>query len=98
MHAAGRNPPPATTPLLIPLTNSLYVSARPAAATGPARVLVDVGTGFFVEMGVADATAYYGRRAEEVARSSREAQGGADAKTRSLRGVEEVLRVKLLAG
>ncbi len=52
--------PPGGAEALVPLTPMVYVSGRVGPA--PRRVLVDIGTGYFVEMGLGDADACYARR------------------------------------
>jgi prefoldin alpha subunit len=49
--------------MLIPLTNSLYVSGT---LDDTDKVIVDVGTGYFVEKSVKDASDYYKRKVEFV--------------------------------
>ncbi|TKA73757.1 hypothetical protein B0A49_05095 [Cryomyces minteri] len=80
--------------LLVPLTTSLYVPGRLASST---HVLVDVGTGFYVEKRTADATAFYKAKTEELAANIKALEGVVNAKSRNLRVVEEVLRGKVLA-
>ncbi|KAL8153799.1 hypothetical protein V2J09_011559 [Rumex salicifolius] len=50
---------PQGKPMLVPLTASLYV---PGSLHGPDRVLVDVGTGYFVEKTMADGKDYCQRK------------------------------------
>ncbi|KAJ3274793.1 subunit of tubulin prefoldin [Terramyces sp. JEL0728] len=49
--------------LLVPLTNSLYV---PGILDDSATVIVDVGTGYFAEKSIEDATNYYQRKVDFV--------------------------------
>jgi prefoldin alpha subunit len=49
--------------LLLPLTNSLYVTGT---LEDSQKVIVDVGTGYFVEKEVADAKDFYKRKVEYV--------------------------------
>uniref|UniRef100_A0A7S0WV83 Prefoldin subunit 5 n=1 Tax=Chlamydomonas leiostraca TaxID=1034604 RepID=A0A7S0WV83_9CHLO len=50
-------------PLLLPLTQSLYVSGSLASVD---EVLVDVGTGYYVEMTTGDAQDYCGRKVQKL--------------------------------
>ncbi|KXS21901.1 Prefoldin alpha subunit [Gonapodya prolifera JEL478] len=50
-------------PMLVPLTSSLYV---PGEVTAVENVIVDVGTGYYVEKSVDDAKAYYSKKAQYV--------------------------------
>jgi len=78
--------------LLLPLTSSLYVSGEVAA---PHTVLVDVGTGYYVEM-AAEAGAQYCRRKQERLRASlREVEQGAAQRRDALGRVQAVLADKL---
>jgi prefoldin alpha subunit len=47
------------TPIMVPITASLYVKGKLATAD---NVLVDVGTGYFVEKSVPDADDYLKRK------------------------------------
>lgn len=53
--------------MLVPLTQSLYVAGEILDA---GKVLVDIGTGYFVEQKVADAKKLINRRAELIAKNS----------------------------
>ncbi|KAJ3343715.1 subunit of tubulin prefoldin [Gonapodya sp. JEL0774] len=50
-------------PMLVPLTSSLYV---PGEVASPESVIVDVGTGYFVEKSIADAKSYYSKKSTFV--------------------------------
>jgi len=82
------------TPLLVPLTTSLYV---PGTLADSEHVLVDVGTGFYVEKTIKDATKFYEQKVEEVGKNVKDLESIVDGKAKSLRVVEEVLRQKMLA-
>eukprot|EP01134_Creolimax_fragrantissima_P008135 CFRG8135T1 len=47
--------------ILVPMTKSLYVPGKLADVE---KVVVDIGTGYYVEKSIADASAYYDRRLE----------------------------------
>jgi prefoldin alpha subunit len=84
----------ASTPLLIPLTTSLYVPGTLASNT---TVLVDVGTGFFVEKSTDDAVKFYEGKVEELGKNLSDIEGVVGGKSQTLKGVEDVLRQKVLA-
>ncbi|KIW33933.1 uncharacterized protein PV07_00747 [Cladophialophora immunda] len=100
------------TPLLIPLTTSLYVPGTLAApksssslsttsdsssqASKAPTVMVDVGTGFFVEKTPADATKFYQGKVEELTKNLQDIEKVVGGKTESLRIVEDALRRKMV--
>ncbi|EME87858.1 uncharacterized protein MYCFIDRAFT_26170, partial [Pseudocercospora fijiensis CIRAD86] len=81
--------------LLVPLTSSLYV---PGTLAGTDTVLVDVGTGFFVEKSTSDAQKFYDGKIEELGKNIKDLENIVNSKANNLRVVEEVLRQKMLAG
>ncbi|KAK4117241.1 Prefoldin alpha subunit [Canariomyces notabilis] len=81
-------------PVLVPLTNSLYVKGQLADSD---RVLVDVGTGFYVEKDTKSATEFYEAKVKELAGNIQGLEAIVQGKTNNLRVVEEVLRQKVLA-
>ncbi|KAJ8612976.1 hypothetical protein MRB53_037184 [Persea americana] len=70
-------------PLLVPLTASLYV---PGTLATRDTVLVDVGTGFFVEK---DATKFYEAKTKELGTNLKDLEGILQQKSSNLRVVEE---------
>lgn len=82
-------------PLLVPLTSSLYV---PGTLADTEKVLVDVGTGFYVEKDVASAQKFYEGKVEELGKNIKDLENIVNSKANNLRVVEEVLRQKMLAG
>lgn len=80
--------------VLVPLTNSLYVGGN---LTDPDRVIVDVGTGFYVEKDTKSAAQFYEDKIKELTGSTQELEAIVQQKTQTLRVVEEVLRQKVLA-
>lgn len=76
----------ADKPLLVPLTSSLYV---PGTLASTETVLVDVGTGFFVEKTTDQAKAFYERKAEELAKNIKDLETIVNQKGQNLRVVEE---------
>ncbi|KAK5939220.1 subunit of tubulin prefoldin [Knufia obscura] len=84
------------TPLLIPLTTSLYVPARPTISSHP-TVLVDVGTGYFVSKRTPDAIKFYNGKVDDLTRNLGDIERAVGTKNGDLRMVEEVLRGKVLS-
>jgi prefoldin alpha subunit len=78
--------------LLLPLTSSVYVSGEVAA---PHTVLVDVGTGYYVEMAAEDGAAYCRRKQERLRASLREVERGLAQRRDALGQVQAVLGDKL---
>ncbi|KAI2601798.1 Prefoldin alpha subunit [Hypoxylon sp. NC1633] len=81
--------------ILIPLTNSLYVRGTLSSAS---HVVVDIGTGFYVEKDVKSAADFYEIKVGEVGASIKDLEGIVQAKTNNVRVVEEVLRQKMITG
>lgn len=77
----------------MPLTSSLYVPGR---LTDSEHVLVDVGTGYFVEKEVKSAGEFYERKVKDLGDSLRDLEGVIQGKAQNVRVVEEVMRVKVL--
>lgn len=78
--------------VLVPLTNSLYVRGK---LSDPGNVLVDVGTGFYIEKSTKSATEFYENKAKELGVNIQGLEAIVQGKTNNLRVVEEVLRQKL---
>lgn len=72
--------------LLVPLTTSLYVPGRLASAD---TVLVDIGTGFYVEKSTEDATRFYKDKVAELAKNTKDLEAIVNGKAQNLRLVEE---------
>jgi prefoldin alpha subunit len=81
--------------LLVPLTSSLYV---PGKLADPENVLLDVGTGFYVEKSTKDAQKFYEGKIEELGKNIKDLESIVNGKANNLRVVEEVLRQKVLLG
>ncbi|KAL9088085.1 MAG: hypothetical protein Q9159_003283 [Coniocarpon cinnabarinum] len=81
--------------ILVPLTTSLYV---PGTLASREKVLVDIGTGFFVEKTTEDAKAFYTDKTKELGQNLKELEGILQGKSNNLRVVEEILRQKMIAG
>ncbi|KAL6718035.1 hypothetical protein ACLMJK_004120 [Lecanora helva] len=57
---------PIDTPLLVPLTTSLYV---PGILASTSTVLIDIGTGFYVEKTPDEAQHFYKRKVEDLGKN-----------------------------
>ena len=84
--STGLSPKNADAPILVPLTPSLYVPGKLADVEA---VLVDVGTGFYVEKSREDAGGFYERKIGELGRNLKELENVVQGKGRSLGLVEE---------
>ncbi|OCL01512.1 Prefoldin alpha subunit [Glonium stellatum] len=91
--STGLNAKTADKPLLVPLTSSLYVPGTLASST---HVLVDVGTGFFIEKSTADASDFYTRKIGDLGESLKDLEQIVQGKASNLRVVEDVLRQKVV--
>jgi prefoldin alpha subunit len=80
--------------ILVPLTSSLYV---PGKLADTEHVVVDVGTGFYVEKSTGDAQKFYNGKVEELGANIKDLENIVNGKASNLRMVEEVLRQKMLA-
>jgi len=79
--------------ILVPLTSSLYV---PGTLADTDSVIVDVGTGFYVEKSKDDARRFYDGKVKDIQGNLTTLEGVVNAKTDNLRVLEEVLRQKIL--
>ncbi|KAG9248739.1 Prefoldin [Calycina marina] len=80
-------------PILVPLTTSLYV---PGTLADTEKVIVDVGTGFYVEKTTKDALSFYEAKIEEIGMNLKDLEKIVNGKSGNLNAVEEVLRQKML--
>ena len=60
--------------------------------------MVDVGTGFYVEKSTTDAKKFYDGKVEELEGNMKEIEKVVEGKTGVLRGVEDVMRRKVVEG
>ncbi|CZR61113.1 probable prefoldin subunit 5 [Phialocephala subalpina] len=81
-------------PILVPLTTSLYV---PGKLADTEHVIVDVGTGFYVEKSTTDATKFYEAKVKELEANLKDLQSIIEQKSNNLRVVEDVLRQRVLS-
>ncbi|KAM0794618.1 Prefoldin subunit-domain-containing protein [Usnea florida] len=82
------------TPILVPLTPSLYVPGKLASTD---VVLVDIGTGFYVEKTPPAAREFYARKVEEVGKNLQDLEKIVQGKQGNLNVVEDVLRQKVIS-
>lgn len=80
--------------ILVPLTNSLYVKGKLSKTS---HVIVDVGTGFYVEKDIKSAAEFYENKANELAGNIKELEVIIQSKNNNVRVIEEVLRQKMAA-
>ncbi|KAF6808672.1 byr1-binding protein bob1 [Colletotrichum musicola] len=81
------------TSVLVPLTNSLYVRGELA---DPKHVIVDVGTGFYVEKDTQSAQRFYEAKVQQLQNNIQDLETIVQRKTSNVRSVEDVLRQKVL--
>jgi len=84
--AAGISNRASGTPLLVPLTTSLYV---PGTLADVDKVMVDVGTGFYVEKSVKEAETFYKGKVGELGANLKDLEKILEGKGQNLRIVEE---------
>lgn len=70
--------------ILVPLTSSLYVSGT---LSSPGRVIVDVGTGYYVEKSSADAKKFYQKKVNYLKQNLETLQATVTSKQNNLRGM-----------
>jgi prefoldin alpha subunit len=78
--------------ILVPLTGSMYV---PGTLTDPQRVIVDVGTGYFVEKNVSEAKEYFNRKVKFVTEQMEKVQVLGNDKSRVREAILEVMEAKV---
>ncbi|PNH06280.1 Prefoldin subunit 5 [Tetrabaena socialis] len=78
--------------IMLPLTSSLYVSG---AVDDVEKVLVDIGTGYYVEMPVADAAKFYERRIKTLQDNISNIQGTLRERQNALMQVQAILQEKM---
>ena len=70
----------------------------PGTVADTDHVIVDIGTGFYVEKTTGDAQKFYESKVEELGKNVKDLENIVNGKAKNLRMVEEVLRQKVLAG
>ncbi|KAL1985153.1 hypothetical protein VTN96DRAFT_8175 [Rasamsonia emersonii] len=81
--------------ILVPLTTSLYVKGKLADRE---KVIVDVGTGFYVEKTAAKAIEFYNGKVKDLDTNLQDLEKIVQGKSANLRVIEDVLRQKVLSG
>lgn len=72
--------------VLVPLTNSLYVKGSLSSAS---HVIVDVGTGFYVEKDIKSAAQFYEDKTTEIGANVKDLDSIIQGKTNNVRMIEE---------
>ncbi|XP_065178046.1 prefoldin subunit 5-like [Sycon ciliatum] len=85
---------PVDNEMLLPLTSSLYV---PAKLKDTDSLLLDVGTGFFIESSAEKAEDYFKRRVDKLTKQLEDLQSGLVEKSKLRSVVLEVLQMKIQA-
>ena len=80
--------------VLVPLTGSMYV---PGKLNNPEKVLVDVGTGYYVEKDVNSAKEYFTKKVKYVTEQMEKVQAIGNEKNKIREAVMDVMEAKLQA-
>ncbi|OMJ07582.1 Prefoldin subunit 5 [Smittium culicis] len=80
--------------VLVPLTNSLYVRGT---LKNEDKVLVDVGTGYFVEKNLAAAKVFYNKKIEYIQQNSDKLLANITEKQKNLKALVEIMQQKAIA-
>ena len=81
------------TRMLVPITSSLYV---PGETTQLSNVLIDVGTGYYIEKSVDEAQAFLGRKMALIESQAQNVQSAAQFKQQNLQGTVDVMNRKIM--
>lgn len=84
---------PEGTRMLVPITGSLYVPGEVAPLDS---VLVDVGTGYYIEKSVEEAQSFLGRKIGLIESQGTNVQKAMAVKQQNLQGTTNVMNQKLL--
>jgi len=84
---------PEGTPMLVPMTSSLYV---PGETTALDTVIVDVGTGYFIEKSVPEAKLFIDRKMALIEQQANNVQSAAQFKRNNLNQTVEVMNRKVM--
>jgi prefoldin alpha subunit len=88
--STGLGPAAAEKEILVPLTSSLYVPGKLAKTDA---VIVDVGTGFFVEKSLSDAKEFYERKTAALEANLKDLEKVLNGKGQNLAVIEDGTRV-----
>lgn len=86
-------PSKADAPILVPLTSSLYVPGKLADVE---KVIVDVGTGFYVEKNKSEAKEFYDDKVKKLEASLIDLEKVIQGKGQSLGVIEDAIRQKVM--
>eukprot|EP00695_Tsukubamonas_globosa_P000082 TRINITY_DN1068_c0_g1_i1.p1 TRINITY_DN1068_c0_g1~~TRINITY_DN1068_c0_g1_i1.p1 ORF type:complete len:176 (+),score=50.20 TRINITY_DN1068_c0_g1_i1:53-529(+) len=78
--------------VLVPLTSSLYV---PGKAKGVDKVLIDIGTGYYVSKEIEPAAEFFGRKMQFVKDNMDKLQGTITSKRQNFEAVSMILQSKI---
>jgi len=78
--------------ILVPLTGSMYV---PGKLSNPNKVLVDVGTGYYLEKDIEPAKEYFTKKVKYVSEQIEKVQGIGNEKNKIREAVMDVMEAKL---
>ena len=81
----------AGTRMLVPITSSLYV---PGETTPVETVLIDVGTGYFIEKSVPEAQGFLDRKIDLIKQQAVTVQQAMGIKNQNLEGVLQIMNQK----
>ena len=79
--------------MLVPITGSLYV---PGATTELDSVLVDVGTGYYIEKSLTEAGAFLDRKIELIKQQAGNVQQAMGSKQQHLQQTTQVINQKIM--
>jgi prefoldin alpha subunit len=79
-------------PVLVPLTGSMYV---PGTLSQPEKVIVDIGTGYYIEKESKAAQEYFNRKVKYVTENMERVQGIGNEKAKIRELVMDVMQEKL---
>ncbi|XP_064397808.1 prefoldin subunit 5-like [Halichondria panicea] len=78
--------------ILVPLTNSMYV---PGKLKNCDKVIVDVGTGYYVEKGTKEASQFFQRKIDYVTKNLEKMQGVLIEKMKMRESIVSVMQMKI---
>lgn len=79
--------------ILVPLTSSLYVPGH--ICTNPGKVIVDIGTGYYIEKTASDATKFYTSKIASLEVNIADLERIINAKGSNIQTVTEVMTQKM---
>ena len=78
--------------ILVPLTGSMYV---PGKFSDPEKVIVDIGTGYYIEKDTDSAKEYFGKKVKYVTEQMEKVQAIGNEKNKIREAVMDVMESKL---